>query len=101
MTISALQIAEDHGSFAGHFPGSPILPGAVLLDEALHAIACSRGLDLTRWQIAAVKFLETVRPGDELTLEHSAPDAATIRFAIRTASAGVASGTLSAIATGG
>jgi 3-hydroxyacyl-[acyl-carrier-protein] dehydratase len=101
MTISTLSIAEDHGSFAGHFPESPILPGAVLLDEALHAIACSRGLDLTQWQIAAVKFLGTVRPGDELTLEHSAPDATTIRFAIRTASAGVASGTLSAIATGG
>ena len=28
----------DHPSFAGHFPKFPVLPGAVLLDEALQAI---------------------------------------------------------------
>jgi 3-hydroxyacyl-[acyl-carrier-protein] dehydratase len=93
-----LSIPEDHGSFAGHFPGFPILPGAVLLDEALHEIAHSRGLDPARWQVATVKFLETVRPGDELILEHSAPNDTTIRFAIRTASSAIASGMLSAIA---
>jgi 3-hydroxyacyl-[acyl-carrier-protein] dehydratase len=101
MTLCALRIATEHASFAGHFPGFPILPGAVLLDEALHEIARSRGLDLTQWQVAAVKFLQTVRPGDGITLEHSAPDDATIHFAIRTASAGVASGSLSAIRQSG
>ena len=29
----------DHPAFAGHFPGTPILPGVVLLDTALQAIA--------------------------------------------------------------
>jgi 3-hydroxyacyl-[acyl-carrier-protein] dehydratase len=98
---SELVIAADHPSFTGHFPGFPILPGALLLDEALHEIARTRGLDLGQWRVAAVKFLEIVRPGDELILEHSAADEATIRFAVRTATARVASGTLSAIAAGG
>jgi 3-hydroxyacyl-[acyl-carrier-protein] dehydratase len=95
---SELPIAEDHASFAGHFPGFPILPGAVLLDEALREITLNRGLDLGQWQVAAVKFLDTVRPGDALTLEHSAPTDATIRFRIRTAGTRVvATGTLSAL----
>lgn len=92
---SELRIAMNHAAYAGHFPGFPILPGAVLLDEALHEIGRSRGIDLTQWRIAAAKFLETVRPGDELTLEHSAPNDVTIRFVIRNASRTVASGMLS------
>ena len=93
-TTSELRIAADHGSYAGHFPGLPILPGAALLDAALHDIARSRRVDLAYWELAAVKFLEAVRPGDPLTLEHSAPNDAMIRFAIRSPRAAVASGTL-------
>jgi 3-hydroxyacyl-[acyl-carrier-protein] dehydratase len=97
MTVAELHIPVDHESYAGHFPGFPILPGAVLLDEALHEIARSRRLDLTRWQIAAVKFLSTVHPGDRLTLEYSASCESTIRFAVRTPVAIAVSGTLSAV----
>ncbi len=93
-----LAIAEDHASLAGHFPGMPILPGAVLLDEALHAIQLARGLDLTLWQVASAKFLETVSPGTPLTLEHSAPHEGAVRFVIRATNRTVASGTLSIIA---
>jgi 3-hydroxymyristoyl/3-hydroxydecanoyl-(acyl carrier protein) dehydratase len=96
--ISALRNLADHASFAGHFPGLPILPGAVLLDEALHEIEVSRGLDLTQWRIASAKFLEIVRPDDALTIEHSAPNEATIQFRIRNASRVVATGVLAAVA---
>ena len=44
----------------------PILPGAVLLDEALRIIEMDLGIDLTQWQLTAAKFLESVRPGDPL-----------------------------------
>jgi acyl-coenzyme A synthetase/AMP-(fatty) acid ligase/3-hydroxymyristoyl/3-hydroxydecanoyl-(acyl carrier protein) dehydratase len=96
---SELSVAKDHASFAGHFPGFPILPGAVLLDEALREIERSRRIDLTQWRVASAKFLEPVRPGDELTLQHAAPHDGTIRFVIRTASRMVASGVLSVIAS--
>jgi acyl-coenzyme A synthetase/AMP-(fatty) acid ligase len=95
---SELRIAVGHASFAGHFPGFPILPGAVLLDEALHEIERSRTVDLTHWRLASSKFLQAVRPGDALTVEHSAPGTGTIHFVIRTAGRAVATGTLSAIA---
>ena len=94
---SSLRIAADHAAYAGHFPGFPILPGAALLDEALHEIEQSRGIDLARWQVASAKFLGTVRPGDELTLEHSASGNTTIRFVIRSPKGTVAAGTLAAL----
>jgi 3-hydroxyacyl-[acyl-carrier-protein] dehydratase len=94
--LCRLQIARDHASFAGHFPGFPILPGAVLLDEALAVIARDRGIDLLDWRIASAKFLDVVRPGDELLLEHDTAANGSIRFTIRVADRAVASGVLSA-----
>lgn len=91
----ALHITAEHASFAGHFPGFPVLPGAVLLDEALRAIQSARGIDLETWQISSAKFLEVVRPGDALILEHDAPAVGLIRFAIHAGNRKVAGGTLS------
>lgn len=93
---TALHIAADHPSYLGHFPGFPVLPGAVLLDETLRAIASARGIDLAAWQISSAKFLDGVRPGDSLVLEHDAPAAGSIRFAIHAGNRKVVSGTLSA-----
>ena len=98
---SPIEIAPDHPAFAGHFPKFPVLPGAVLLDEALQAIERERGIDLTDWQIASVKFLDVVRPGDALRLEHAAAGkSGSIRFAIFASGEErmVASGSLSSIA---
>jgi 3-hydroxymyristoyl/3-hydroxydecanoyl-(acyl carrier protein) dehydratase len=98
---TALRIAEDHAAFAGHFPGFPILPGAALLDVVLHEIGRSRAIDLAQWSVASAKFLAIVRPGDDLTLEHSASGDATIRFVIRAADRAVASGLLTALSAAG
>jgi 3-hydroxyacyl-[acyl-carrier-protein] dehydratase len=89
-----LRIARDHAAYAGHFPGTPVLPGAVLLDEVLREISRSRGIDLRAWRVANAKFLQVVRPGDALTLEHSA-SLPTIRFTVRCAGSTIASGVLS------
>jgi 3-hydroxyacyl-[acyl-carrier-protein] dehydratase len=91
---SRLDVASDHPAFAGHFPKFPVLPGAALLDEALQLIERERGIDLTQWHIAAVKFLDAVRPGDALGLEHDMPEKGLIRFTIRCDGRTVASGSL-------
>jgi acyl-coenzyme A synthetase/AMP-(fatty) acid ligase len=96
---SRLQVAADHPSFAGHFPGFPVLPGALLLDEMLRAIESARGIDLTRWRISSAKFLDAVRPDDSLLLEHEAADGL-IRFTISGENRAVASGTLTREGTG-
>src|ERR1700733_12590802 len=79
---SPIDISVEHPSFAGHFPEFPVLPGAALLDEVLQIIQRQRNVDLTLWQIASAKFLDAVRPGDALRLEHEAPKSGLIRFTI-------------------
>jgi 3-hydroxyacyl-[acyl-carrier-protein] dehydratase len=91
----ALEISADHPAFAGHFPNFPVLPGAVLIDEALKVIEQAYGIDLTQWHISSAKFLAPVRPRDRLVVEHEAPAEGSIRFSIRSGSRTVASGTLS------
>ena len=54
-----LHIPADHPAFAGHFPGIPIVPGVVLLDEAIQAIAAEIG-HAGGWSVASVKFLNAL-----------------------------------------
>lgn len=65
-----LPIAADHPAYAGHFPGRPILPGVVLLDAALQALAARHALPPTG-QLRAAKFLSPVQPGEALTLHYT------------------------------
>ena len=67
----------------------PVLPGAALLDEVLHVLEEDLAFDPVEWQITSAKFLEPVRPGDVLVVEHSA-SADVIRFSIRLAKPQVA-----------
>ena len=75
-------VPVDHPVFAGHFPGTPILPGAMLLDTALHSIAAATGIALDLCEISSVKFLSPANPGDELMIQHVISDGGTIRFTI-------------------
>ena len=95
MSGGTLHIAADHPAFAGHFPGMPIVPGVVLLDEALFAIAGALQLRLGHCRLAQVKFRSVVRPGQELALQFESPAPDTVRFRITSGSAAVAEGVLS------
>jgi 3-hydroxyacyl-[acyl-carrier-protein] dehydratase len=91
---TSIDLSAQHPAFAGHFPQFPVLPGAVLLDEALRIIERELALDLTQWKIASAKFLDVVRPGDTLRLEHEPATNGVIRFSIHAAERQVAGGTL-------
>jgi 3-hydroxyacyl-[acyl-carrier-protein] dehydratase len=90
-------IPADHPVFPGHFPGMPILPGALLLDEALRIIEMDLGIDLIEWQLTAAKFLESIRPGDHITIEHGGAAKGAVRFEVRVADRPALVGTLSRI----
>ena len=61
-------VPHDHPSLSGHFPGRPIVPGVVVLDEAIALILRERppnrlvGLD-------EVKLRGPVLPGDEVFVD--------------------------------
>jgi 3-hydroxyacyl-[acyl-carrier-protein] dehydratase len=54
----------DDISAIGHFPGNPIIPGAVLLREVVNAV--SNGHAAICQEVRSAKFLHPVRPGDVL-----------------------------------
>ena len=91
----ALRIAADHPAFDGHFPDMPIVPGVVLLDEALFAIAAALQVRLEHCRLAQVKFRSVVRPGQELALQFESPTPGTVRFRIDTGDVAVAEGVVS------
>ena len=92
----ALTIAPGHPAFPGHFPGTPIVPGVVLLDEALHAIGISMDTDLSACQINAVKFLSPVRPGEPVLVDYEVLKNGAIRFDIVSDQRKVATGSVRA-----
>ena len=55
-------VPADHPSLAGHFPGHPVVPGVLLLDEALRALAQATGRSIGRLQ--QVKFVAALLPGE-------------------------------------
>lgn len=90
----ALHIPIDHPAFAGHFPGSPIVPGVVLLDEALHAIAASEGLSLATCYLSSVKFLSPLTPGVAVLLTYEVQKNSSFRFEITAETRKIASGSV-------
>ena len=69
MQVVQRRVPVDHPSFAGHFPGRPILPGVLLLAEVMEALRqLGDGSVLEGCEIASAKFLSPVSPGDELTI---------------------------------
>ena len=65
----------DHPTAAGHFPGNPVIPGAVLLDVVLRAVF---GGESAACEVLSAKFLHPVRPGDVMSVRWTDGDA--IRF---------------------
>ncbi|MBS1207756.1 MAG: beta-hydroxyacyl-ACP dehydratase [Proteobacteria bacterium] len=83
-----LSIPADHPAFAGHFPGRPIVPGVVLLDQAQLLIEAATQRRIRG--IAMAKFLSPVSPGEALWLDYD-PAASGVRGEIRAADRKVAS----------
>ncbi len=82
VTLGSFSIAADHSCLNGHFPGYPLVPGVLLLDEALSQIGahlqCGRPI-----RLQSVKFLAPVLPGDavQVTLRGDGQDRARVAFA--------------------
>lgn len=92
ITQTVLPIRPDHPAFAGHFPGHPIVPGVVLLDEALQAIARTAGLSLDTCELRSVKFLHPLAPGVAVVLLSEVQAHGLIRFDILAGECKIATG---------
>lgn len=83
------RIRADHPCLDGHFPGNPVVPGVVVLDQLAQFLQQHYGLRLTG--LAQVKFASPLLPEQDATLELDfAPTR--LRFRVLHDSAVIASG---------
>ena len=95
--VTTFIVAAEHPALPGHFPGAPIVPGVLLLDEALR-VAASVQRPVGYWRIGSAKFIKPVRPGETLTLEHQPLPNGSIGFSVLSAGQPVARGVLVPVA---
>ena len=67
----------------GHFPGNPIIPGALLLSETLSAIERASQAGLSPSRILFAKFFHPTRPGERVVIDYSDPVAGVVAFNCR------------------
>lgn len=86
-------IGEDHPALAGHFPGNPVVPGVLILEEVLLAIEswCGR---LRSRNVSSAKFTSPLRPGDVFSIELHEKSRSQISFACTRDGIMFASGTI-------
>jgi 3-hydroxymyristoyl/3-hydroxydecanoyl-(acyl carrier protein) dehydratase len=66
MESAKIHFAANHPVGPGHFPGNPIIPGALLLDEIIRALGA--GID-EPVVIKSAKFFRPLRPGEGVLVQ--------------------------------
>jgi 3-hydroxymyristoyl/3-hydroxydecanoyl-(acyl carrier protein) dehydratase len=88
--VAQIVFAADHPAFAGHFPGTPIVPGVLLLAEAIDRLAGGAAPLLDCSRILSAKFLRPVHPGEVVDVELRPRDAHHSQLRLSTAGSLVA-----------
>jgi 3-hydroxymyristoyl/3-hydroxydecanoyl-(acyl carrier protein) dehydratase len=74
-----VRVDDTHPSLPGHFPGAPVVPGVVLLNEVFAEQRRQRPhVQVTG--IKKLKFLHMLFPGQAFTVEFGATAANNLRF---------------------
>lgn len=94
MTVRVLSIPADHPALAGHFPGNPVAPGALILDAVLRE-AKARGYRVTGLHRA--KFTAPLGPETPCRIL-LAEGVAGLEFQVVTDTGSIARGTLAGVA---
>lgn len=98
MNKLTLLIAADHPTGKGHFPGNPIIPGALLLAEVMRCIEQAQGLRFASCNVKSAKFQHPARPGDRIDIKYSYSAQGVIDFQCAVTGIKVLSGIVSATA---
>ena len=87
-----------HPAFAGHFPGRPILPGVVLLDQVVRALEAADAAGpaaapfIARYRLAVCKFHRPAGPGAQLAIHTEQQASGSIAFSVTESDQLIASG---------
>lgn len=87
-------IAASHPSLPGHFPGNPLVPGVLVLDEVVTGAARAFGGEMQVRAIPQVKFVTSLRPEQTARVRIEVTSASQLRFTVHHESALIAQGVL-------
>jgi 3-hydroxymyristoyl/3-hydroxydecanoyl-(acyl carrier protein) dehydratase len=87
-----LTITNDHPALPGHFPGHPVVPGVVILEEVIETLKHQYGDGLVVTGLPAVKLSSPLKPDEPLTITIEPEDVESAAFRCEVGSRLVASG---------
>ena len=96
--ISAEPIPADHPCLPGHFPGNPIVPGTLLLERVIEALA-ERHAERGVCEVVSTKFLSPLKPSQAFSI-HFTEHGEHIDFECRSGEVRLSSGKLKVTAIG-
>ncbi|OOG40182.1 hydroxymyristoyl-ACP dehydratase [Rhodanobacter sp. C05] len=76
-----VRIDAGHPALPGHFPGHPLVPGVILLEQVALALRAWRGQRLAR--VTEAKFVAPLLPDEAAMLHLTETDSLRFRFEIR------------------
>ena len=79
---TSMKIAASHPALAGHFPGSPVAPGVLLLDVVATALSRHVGCATRVTGFPSVKFLSPLLPEREFEVSFTAKRPGQLAFVI-------------------
>jgi 3-hydroxyacyl-[acyl-carrier-protein] dehydratase len=88
--VGTFRVPAEHPALPGHFPGQPVVPGVVLLDEVLALITARYGGAAT--SLSAVRFTSVVTPDQTIAVQCSRRPSGEIGFICLRDGRAVASG---------
>ena len=89
-----LSIGHDHPALAGHFPGYPVVPGVVLLNEVLETLRRGSTASLVVTGLPIVKFSSPLRPGEVVKIHVDEEGAGQATFSCQVDARLIASGAI-------
>jgi acyl-coenzyme A synthetase/AMP-(fatty) acid ligase len=89
---TAVLVQRTEAVALAHFPGDPVVPGALMLDEVLRRAEARLHLPPSAWDVCSAKFLAPLRPGEALRVEFQQDRDGTLRFACVSGARTVAAG---------
>jgi 3-hydroxyacyl-[acyl-carrier-protein] dehydratase len=88
---ATILVPSDHPAIAGHFPGNPVVPGVLILQELIAATRRWLGGDIRIRRLRQAKFLAPLRPGEKAVID-LARAGDSLRFSVRRGSVVIAKG---------
>lgn len=89
-----ISISPDHPALPGHFPGHPVVPGVLVMEEVIETLREHCGRDLIVTGLPAVKLSSPLLPGEQLLIEIAQEDAENVDFTCRVGRRIVAAGSI-------